>query len=315
MKTSQLILAAVLAATAVSATAGRVVRAPDGTWSCIDHDEYCKDFNNSKSFRESESKRHEDGYQARLKMEKDEKEAKARIEKRQREYEQGWVVLGTAQSNDSRKPNGTVLVNKATIKNDSLVGLQAEWMTSYPNMGSIKYVVGFDCVGLTFTPLLQTSYREELGKGEGTITYTANLRQLQRTDIPRDSVVELVRKFACEQQVARPAIQPAPAAVPKAGDATSNAAASQSSTAQTWQPSFDCAKASTGAERLICSDRLLSEADVKMAALYRTALSAAADKKTLQREQGSWRANVRDACADAQCMLKAYQGRISQFSN
>lgn len=82
----------------------------------------------------------------------------------------------------------------------------------------------------------------------------------------------------------------------------------------TWAPSFDCAKVSTGPERLICSNKELSEADVKLSQTYKAALNSSPDKDSLKREQNAWRKNERDACADVICMSKAYQQRISQLS-
>jgi uncharacterized protein YecT (DUF1311 family) len=82
----------------------------------------------------------------------------------------------------------------------------------------------------------------------------------------------------------------------------------------TWAPSFDCSKVSNGAERLICSNKELAHADVKLSQVYNVAFNASSDKETLRREQDAWRKNERDACADAACMLKAYQQRITQVS-
>jgi len=82
----------------------------------------------------------------------------------------------------------------------------------------------------------------------------------------------------------------------------------------TWAPSFDCGKVSSGAERLICSNRELSAADVKLAQLYRIALNGSSNKDVVKREQISWLKTERGACSDVECMLKAYQNRIAQLS-
>jgi len=119
---------------------------------------------------------------------------------------------------------------------------------------------------------------------------------------------------------AEQAAAPAPAA-PAAEQAAAPAPAAPTevkepvSSAPPFSPSFDCNKASSAAERLICSNRELAEADVKLAQAYKTALSSATDKDTLRREQNTWRKNERDACADVACMVNAYQQRISQLSN
>lgn len=82
-----------------------------------------------------------------------------------------------------------------------------------------------------------------------------------------------------------------------------------------FTPSFDCAKASTGPERLICSNQELAEADVKMAQVYKQALAVTSDKENLKREQGDWRRNIRDACSTAKCMLNAYYERMNQLAS
>lgn len=81
-----------------------------------------------------------------------------------------------------------------------------------------------------------------------------------------------------------------------------------------WAPSFDCSKASTGPERLICSSKELSAADVALAQAYRSARSASTDKKWLSKQQSEWRKTVRDACSDVQCMLGAYEQRITELN-
>lgn len=80
-----------------------------------------------------------------------------------------------------------------------------------------------------------------------------------------------------------------------------------------WAPSFDCARAATGAERLICSNRQLSAADVALAQAYRAARARAVDKAALTVTQSTWRKSVRDACSDVQCMVAAYEQRLSEL--
>ena len=82
----------------------------------------------------------------------------------------------------------------------------------------------------------------------------------------------------------------------------------------TWAPSFDCTKASTGAERLICNSRELSEIDVKMSQVFKKEINSSVDKTPLKDSQRKWRKNTRDACSDSSCMLKAYQTRIDEIS-
>lgn len=85
-------------------------------------------------------------------------------------------------------------------------------------------------------------------------------------------------------------------------------------TAITWTPSFDCTKASTGPERLICSSKELSEFDVKLGQLYSSALVTSMDKEAFKNESRVWLKSVRNACSDVVCMAEAYKQRIAQLS-
>ncbi|AMP02092.1 hypothetical protein CAter282_4327 [Collimonas arenae] len=83
---------------------------------------------------------------------------------------------------------------------------------------------------------------------------------------------------------------------------------------QSWTPSFDCAKASNGPERLICSSPELSAADVRLGQVYKSALNNAKDTGALRKRQNEWRKLERDGCSDVSCMLKAYQNRITELA-
>lgn len=79
--------------------------------------------------------------------------------------------------------------------------------------------------------------------------------------------------------------------------------------------SFDCAKASTTTEKIICSDAALSALDSSMAAAYRDALAQApAGARTrLTGEQRAWLAETRDRCGDVACLAQAYAARQGQL--
>ncbi len=79
------------------------------------------------------------------------------------------------------------------------------------------------------------------------------------------------------------------------------------------RPSFDCAKASTVSERLICSSPELSAADAELDIAYRAARRAAKDKALMTAQQATWRKTVRDACSDVECMLRVHEQRISEL--
>lgn len=74
--------------------------------------------------------------------------------------------------------------------------------------------------------------------------------------------------------------------------------------------SFDCARASTRVERLICGDDRLKGLDTGLAGNYLWALDEVADPDALVRSQRAW-LRERDACRDAACVAEAYDGRTA----
>ena len=67
---------------------------------------------------------------------------------------------------------------------------------------------------------------------------------------------------------------------------------------KTDPPSFDCAKAATPVERLICRYPQLSSLDSAMANSYQQALKGASEqrKKIIRRQQAEWFAEYSRAC-------------------
>lgn len=82
-----------------------------------------------------------------------------------------------------------------------------------------------------------------------------------------------------------------------------------------FAPSFDCTKATTGSERLICSDRELSKLDVDLSQAYSNAKEKAADKAILKQQQMAWLKSSLRACSDKPCMVNSYQKRIAELVN
>ncbi len=79
--------------------------------------------------------------------------------------------------------------------------------------------------------------------------------------------------------------------------------------------SFDCSKAATKQEKLICSDQQLSTADDELARTYRSALEWSSDKEGLKKEQQSWIKTRRSVSQDAPSMLKPYNSRIAELNS
>lgn len=118
---------------------------------------------------------------------------------------------------------------------------------------------------------------------------------------------------AQEQEAEQPAISQEP---PKPAEQPAQQPALSIVYKTPFAPSFDCAKVSNGAERLICGDRELSKLDVEMAIAYSKArgiLAAEKDKKILKDQQLGWMKFSRNACSDKPCMVEAYKKRIAEL--
>lgn len=110
-------------------------------------------------------------------------------------------------------------------------------------------------------------------------------------------------------------------------DAAQQAAASGPSSqvdakpdAQAEQPvpivaSFDCSRAASKIEKLICSTPDAADADTRLAAAYSAARAKSNDPNALKADQRNWLANERNACSDAACLLRVTNDRIAHLSS
>lgn len=80
----------------------------------------------------------------------------------------------------------------------------------------------------------------------------------------------------------------------------------------TISASFDCSKATSPAESLICKNTQTFALDGKLQQTYKAALTAVApsSKKALIEEQRHWITYTRDVCQDDACLQQAYTTRI-----
>jgi uncharacterized protein len=87
------------------------------------------------------------------------------------------------------------------------------------------------------------------------------------------------------------------------------------SQAQMTHPSFDCSKARSLPEQLICSDQDLADQDNQLAQLYLRAKAAAPDRTAFVREsRAAWNWRERH-CTDKACLLAWYADRAHQYTN
>jgi uncharacterized protein len=83
---------------------------------------------------------------------------------------------------------------------------------------------------------------------------------------------------------------------------------------QAQAASFNCAKAQTPIERLICSDPQVSELDDQLDKTYRTAeVTGSWQRSELAPNQREWLRSIRDTCADAECLTRVYRARIEEL--
>jgi uncharacterized protein len=78
---------------------------------------------------------------------------------------------------------------------------------------------------------------------------------------------------------------------------------------------IDCSRAKSNTDKLICSSSRASVAENQMAWSYRAALQRGVDPQMLRSSQREWQEQVRDACNDVPCLLKAFDERAGELDN
>jgi len=82
-----------------------------------------------------------------------------------------------------------------------------------------------------------------------------------------------------------------------------------------YSAGFDCRKASTLVEQLICRDKKLSVLDDQMALAFKSGKTASDDPERLRFEQRQWIENIRDACTSLDCLYNAYDARLAELAS
>lgn len=77
--------------------------------------------------------------------------------------------------------------------------------------------------------------------------------------------------------------------------------------------SFDCTKATTKVEKMICANEKLSKLDEKLSLVFKEALQSTEDKEQLKKEQLSW-TKERNRCKDIVCIQTYYKRQIQTLS-
>ena len=82
-----------------------------------------------------------------------------------------------------------------------------------------------------------------------------------------------------------------------------------------YAASFDCKKATTFAEKQICSDPLLGKLDDALSENYKSMLDADIGdgaRKDLKKTQKAW-LSKRNKCTTKECLIEAYRKRIDEI--
>jgi uncharacterized protein YecT (DUF1311 family) len=78
-------------------------------------------------------------------------------------------------------------------------------------------------------------------------------------------------------------------------------------------PSFDCSKATSDVEKIICANDELSRLDDSLMKAYQRVLDRTRKKEEMIQSQNQWLENERNECQDAKCIKKAYEMRINEL--
>jgi uncharacterized protein len=81
----------------------------------------------------------------------------------------------------------------------------------------------------------------------------------------------------------------------------------------TYGASFDCTKASSQVEKIICSNAELSKLDEQLSVAYVQGNAASISKAELKSSQRRWLIEKRNICTDASCVKKAYEERLNEI--
>lgn len=82
---------------------------------------------------------------------------------------------------------------------------------------------------------------------------------------------------------------------------------------QGYAASFDCTKASTDVEKMICGSEKLSKLDEKLALIYKKLLKYRKNRILTTEEQKTWLGTVRNNCSDEECLSDMYEARVERL--
>ena len=146
--------------------------------------------------------------------------------------------------------------------------------------------------------------------GQGTMTtaigvkiHLGFIRKL--TDMDYAAIGKTVAPVATRQQAA-PVPEPEPELITAQPPSTRKASPIAAS--------FNCSKASTAVEGMICGNEELAALDVRVAAAYKSLRSNAEDKEGVKKDQQAW-LKERNACRSTECLAASYSDRAQDMEN
>lgn len=77
--------------------------------------------------------------------------------------------------------------------------------------------------------------------------------------------------------------------------------------------SFQCSKATSNVEKLVCSDREVSLLDDELATTYQQRVASLEDDASLKTAQRRWLREKRNSCTSVQCLKEAYETRLYEL--
>lgn len=77
----------------------------------------------------------------------------------------------------------------------------------------------------------------------------------------------------------------------------------------------DCSRARDNLDKLVCSSSRLSVAEEQMASSFHAARRRGVDMQMLQSTHIEWYEQVRNACNDVACLLRAFDERSAELDN
>ncbi|WP_316153085.1 lysozyme inhibitor LprI family protein [Cupriavidus sp. BIC8F] len=207
-----------------------------------------------------------------------------------------------------------------------LAGQQLFWSFGPQTIGAVAAFIGM-AVLLTKVVPMEDIVNEAFGSAPAKTAQVAEVQNEPTSpvvpveaDKSSDRVVAQQQAVTVPNPVQPPAVQEsaAPAQVMPAPEAKEEPATAATVLARpeksVIEASFDCGRAASKIEKLICSTPETAAADRRLAKAYGEAKAKSTDINALKAQQVEWMKQERNACTDSACLLKAVNDRIQKLA-